>query len=66
LLIFPNPVERQLTLSRAISGAAAIYRSDGQLVRQVKLSGNSVDVEDLVAGQYYLRVAGETLAFVKR
>lgn len=65
LVVFPNPVSQRLMLSQRLSGEAAIYRADGQLLRRVEAGATSVDVTQLAAGQYFLRVGKEVVAFVK-
>ncbi|MEN0051184.1 MAG: T9SS type A sorting domain-containing protein, partial [Bacteroidota bacterium] len=70
-LLFPNPVGQELNIQDGI-GQAVIYNMLGQEIQTFEIRDdlNTLDVSDLVSGQYVLlilRESGErvTLSFVK-
>lgn len=66
LSVYPNPVGNRLWLSSDVSGTIRIYRNDGAMVRETKAIGREIEVLDLPAGQYWLRVGDAVVPFVKR
>jgi len=65
--IFPNPVQDQLTLINA-EGEAAIYNVLGQTVKRLTIDANEATIQlaDLLRGQYYLQVLKEDGIIVTR
>ncbi len=60
--IYPNPVARELHLSKVMD--IAIYDMNGRRMK-VYRQVNSVDVSDMAAGMYFIRnEEGETLKFI--
>ena len=58
--LFPNPVKDQLTLING-EGQATIYNVLGQAVKHLTIDANevSIQLDDLLKGQYYLQVIQE-------
>ena len=55
--IYPNPVKDILYLRTGESWTKAeIFDLSGRIVRSVTLDGTSLDVGDLVAGSYFVRL----------
>ncbi|MDR1120625.1 MAG: T9SS type A sorting domain-containing protein [Dysgonamonadaceae bacterium] len=63
LTIYPNPADTHVSFSENISGNASIYSSNGNLVKQVYVLGNSINVSDLTAGIYVLVVENENQSY---
>lgn len=66
LRVYPNPVGNRLRLSGEVNGTIRIHRNDGALVRESKVAGREIDVSELPAGQYWLRIGNSVVPFVKR
>ena len=65
--IFPNPVKDQLTIING-EGQATIYNVLGQAVKHLTIDANQVSIQlaDLLKGQYYLQVLKEDGIIVTR
>jgi uncharacterized protein len=60
--IYPNPVARELHLSKPLD--VAIYSVDGQRIKVLR-NTQTINVTDMAPGTYYIRSAdGETLKFI--
>jgi|GEM_PF-1984410 len=60
-LLYPNPAVSQITVSDlTLSDNFVIYNSYGIMVKSGKMSNNTIDIDDLAPGIYYLSVAGST------
>jgi hypothetical protein len=70
LSAYPNPVANRLFLGGATEGEATITDMNGRTLRMVPLTGDGIDVSNLRAGTYLLRVATatgvETVRFVRQ
>lgn len=66
VMLYPNPVKNVLFLKadKTVS-QYAIYDAAGNLVRQEAMNGNSINVEKLTTGMYYLKLktADEKIIF---
>jgi hypothetical protein len=65
LRVYPNPVNSQLRITNYESGDYSIFSVMGQVLMQGKLQNNTINVEALSSGMYYLKVDGKTVKFVK-
>lgn len=70
MMVFPNPVEQTLQVSVRHGARLAkvfIYNTDGQLMKTSQLEGESasIDVSELPAGSYILKVDDEKEPFVR-
>lgn len=72
LNIYPNPAENILNIERQVPDVeiAGVYNVLGNLVKQPGAFDTVVDLSDMAAGVYFLRVKSEgsydTLAFIKK
>lgn len=70
LSAYPNPVASRLFLGGATDGEATIMDMNGRTLRMIPLTGDGIDVANLRAGTYLLRVATatgtETIRFVRK
>lgn len=70
LTAYPNPVANRLFLGGAAEGEATITDMSGRTLQAIQLTGNGIDVTNLRAGTYLLRVATatatETIRFVRK
>ncbi|PID90382.1 MAG: hypothetical protein CSA97_03185 [Bacteroidetes bacterium] len=68
LTVYPNPVVNSLGVSGLREPArAGVYTLQGQLLMQARIApGQTLSVAALPPAVYLLRIAGETLRFVKR
>ena len=62
LLITPNPVENVLNIKSLIVNNAAykIFNISGQVVKQSTINSNSISVEELTPGIYFLQIQSNT------
>lgn len=66
LQLYPNPVKDVMTLV-GLKGEAvsfAVYSVDGKLIKSGQTSGE-IQLEDLIKGNYILKIENEALPFVK-
>ena len=65
--VYPNPTRNQLTIENYELGMGdyTIYNIVGQIVMQGSLQSNTINVESLVNGMYFLRIGEKTVKFVK-
>ena len=54
LVLFPNPVKQNFSLSKEIS-SAIIYNSNGQELLEFKSNQASFDVSTLIEGVYFIK-----------
>lgn len=70
LTIYPNPVSNSIHLEGIPEGKnqVSIYRTDGTLILTLQVSNPSltIDLTDLNAGLYIIRVAGFTSKLIKK
>jgi len=70
LSAYPNPVTNRLFLGGATEGEATISDMNGRTLSMIPLTGDGIDVSNLRAGTYLLRVATatgvETVRFVRQ
>lgn len=59
--LFPNPTNELITLKGERNGTETIfiYSGDGKLIFNDKLSENTIDVSDLPAGIYFLKIRND-------
>lgn len=63
--IFPNPVkDKKLYMENAPETNCIVLNSQGKTVIKTKIKDNSIDISDLSAGIYILKVGGKSLQFV--
>ena len=68
LLVSPNPVTDRLYFAAlgATNAQISVYNISGSMVLQETLQGNSISVDHLPAGYYFIRIPGyETTRFIK-
>jgi hypothetical protein len=68
--IYPNPVSRKLFI-KAVNGDENLLTVEivdvlGEKISETKLSGNSIDLEDLAPGVYYVCVRNKNTSEVKK
>lgn len=56
LTIYPNPTETQINFSETLCGNAVIYNTEGRIMKQTYVYGNSVNVSDLTSGLYIIAI----------
>jgi DNA/RNA endonuclease YhcR with UshA esterase domain len=67
--LFPNPASEMLIVQYTVeeTAQAMIYSADGRLVKEIPLSGrrpiHALDISDIAAGAYQLRIGNETGTF---
>ena len=70
IMIYPNPVTDQMTISRAstLSTTARIYSVFGELVKELPISStqNTVSISNLSTGVYFLNLDQQQIKFVKQ
>ena len=65
--VYPNPTNNQLIIENGELTIEnySIYSVVGQVVQQGQLHNNTINVESLAAGMYFLKIDGKTVKFVK-
>ena len=66
--LYPNPTDGQLKIKnyKLIENAEySIYNVVGQIIMQGALQSNTINVESLTSGMYFLKVGNKTVRFVK-
>jgi hypothetical protein len=76
LLIYPNPVQNQLTISNlpvSFKGSVSVYNSTGQLIQSEQKNGSQVILQtgQLSSGLYFIHLKSEkgqmtTKKFIKK
>ena len=56
LTIYPNPTETQINFSETLCGNVVIYNTEGRIMKQTYVYGNSVNVSDLTSGLYIIAI----------
>ena len=59
LSIYPNPAETQINFSENLSGNAVIYNTDGKIIKQTYVYGNTINISDLSSGVYIVTIETE-------
>lgn len=59
LSIYPNPAETQINFSENLSGKAIIYNTEGKVIKQTYVYGNSINISDLSSGVYIVAIETE-------
>ena len=55
--IFPNPVKDVLRIESIENANISIYTIEGKLIKRTRLQNNEIDMRDLSAGNYLLKIA---------
>jgi hypothetical protein len=63
LSIYPNPAETQINFSENLSGNAVIYNTDGKIIKQTYVYGNTINISDLSSGVYIVSIETENDSF---
>ena len=63
LSIYPNPAETQINFSENLSGNAVIYNTDGKIIKQTYVYGNTINISDLSSGVYIVAIETENDSF---
>jgi len=67
-MVYPNPTSSQLRIKNyelREDAEYTIYSVVGQVVQQGKLHNNTIKVESLASGMYFLKIDGKVVRFVK-
>ncbi|OAV43893.1 lamin tail domain-containing protein [Lewinella sp. 4G2] len=70
--VYPNPATNVLNFNQSLADgeSASLTDVNGKVIRQIPAGSNRVDVDDLAAGVYLIRLnrsaASETIRFIKR
>jgi len=66
--LFPNPADNIITIEGERTGTEmiSIYSADGKLILQNKLSGNTIDINELPSGIYFLKMSNDSREAVFR
>ena len=65
--LFPNPTTNFITLENVTTGSVVnILNIQGQIVKSVVFSQNTIDVSDLPAGRYLIRSFSAVASFIKK
>jgi len=66
--LYPNPATEVIHLDGAENSSYAIYNAAGQLVKSGEISKGEIAVQELVKGQYILKLEGEQkgIKFIKK
>lgn len=67
ILAYPNPAGDFLNFTAPFTGSIRVYDATGrELIQQTNVDNGRLNVRQLLPGQYWVKVGGETVPFTKR
>jgi hypothetical protein len=64
--VFPNPATNYLSIEKFANKEFAIFTLDGKMVVEGVINQNKINIENLLAGIYFLRLDGNSIRFEKK
>ncbi|MDQ8003499.1 MAG: T9SS type A sorting domain-containing protein [Pedobacter sp.] len=64
--VYPNPASNYINITNIDQQQTAIiYNASGQKVKEIKISGNLINIQELKNGVYFIVIAGKKIKFIK-
>jgi len=65
IILYPNPAKEKLRINKYSEGKVEIINYLGQLIKTTSIENSEIDVNDLVAGIYFLQINNVAYKFIK-